>query len=347
MTKKVFNLIVLFFLLVTFSSCGSSGSVQPVETESYDIMGTIIIQKVYGKNAGKAADEAVKELKKIEGMMTINAPGGDINRLNESAGNGTWNTIDEKTMYVLKKAKEFSQLSGGAFDVTVGPLVKAWGINTENERIPSKDEVDNLLKLVDYDDILINGKSARLARSRQIADLGGIAKGYAGDAVIEVYKSYGIESALVSLGGNVVALGNKPDGTQWKVGVRNPRSDEGQYIGILNVTGKAVVSSGDYERFFERNGVRYHHILDPKTGYPADSGLIGTTIVADLSVDADALSTATFVLGLEKGLKLIESIKGVEAVFVTKDKKVYTTKGLKDSFIFDDESGEYEYVKKG
>ena len=226
--------------------------------------------------------------------------------------------------------------------------MKAWGIQTDNQRIPSKDEIGNLIKLVGYKDLAVEPSqlTAKLARTGQIVDLGGIAKGYAGDAAIKILKDNGIQSAFVNLGGNVVVLGNKPDGSPWKIGVQNPRAENGKYLGILKVKDKAIISSGDYERYFEKDGVRYHHILDSKTGYPSDSGLIGTTIVADKSIDGDTLSTATFVLGLDKGMQLIESLEGVEAIFITKDKKVYTTNGLKDIFTFEDESKEYQYVEK-
>jgi len=180
-----------------------------------------------------------------------------------------------------------------------------------------------------------------------MVDLGGIAKGYAGDEAIRIYKEHGLKSAYINLGGNVVVLGGRPDGSPWRIGIQNPRAPNGMYIGIVRVTDKAVVTSGDYERYFEKENVRYHHILDTKTGYPADSGLISSTIVTDVSMDADALSTAAFVLGLEEGMKLVNSLKGVEAIFITGDKRVYVTEGLKSSFTFDDESKEFKYAEKG
>lgn len=331
---------------VWFAYVNTSSS-KPVEGQTFS-MGTIITQRLYGSNAKKAIEEANIKIKEIENKMTINNSGGLINKLNDMSAehNGEWNVLDNETVYVLEKAKKYSELSGGAFDVTVGPLVKAWGIISGNPRIPPADEINRLLKLVDYKSISIQGSSAKLILPGQIADLGGIAKGYAGDAVLDIYRKNGIKSAFVNLGGNVVALGKKPDGSTWKIGIQNPRAENGKYLGIVSVSDKAVVSSGDYERFFERDGKRYHHILDPKTGYPADSGLIATTIVCGLSVDADALSTASFVLGLERGMKLVESIGEVEAIFITKDKKLYTTKGLKDIFTFSDESKEFEYVEK-
>ncbi|MCX7749527.1 MAG: FAD:protein FMN transferase [Clostridia bacterium] len=338
---------VIFFtaVLMLLTACSNSQPV-PVEKQGF-YMGTFISEKVYGENAEKAAGEVMDKMKQIESSMTINAPGGEVNNLNMQSGNQKVN-LSEETLYVLGKAKHFSTLSEGAFNVTVGPLVKAWGIFTQNPRVPEKGEISRLLSLVDDKDLTINEQEhwAKLSKKGQVVDLGGIAKGYAGDAAINIYKKYNIKSAYINLGGNVVVLGSKPDGTPWKVGIQNPRAQNGVYMAVLSVKDKAVVSSGDYERYFEKDGIRYHHIIDPKTGYPADSDLIGTTIVADLSIDADALSTATFVLGLEKGMRLAQSIEGVEAVFITKDKKVYATKGLEENLKMDDESKEFEYVKK-
>ena len=338
-------IITAFYMIALFTSC-SAKIPEPIEVQEFH-MGTIITERVYGKNANKAAGEVMDKIQKLESLMTINTFGGDTNKLNEFAGKDKVK-LDPETIYVLETAKRFSELSQGAFDVTVGPLVKAWGIQTDNQRIPSKDEIGNLIKLVGYKDLAVEPSqlTAKLARTGQIVDLGGIAKGYAGDAAIKILKDNGIQSAFVNLGGNVVVLGNKPDGSPWKIGVQNPRAENGKYLGILKVKDKAIISSGDYERYFEKDGVRYHHILDSKTGYPSDSGLIGTTIVADKSIDGDTLSTATFVLGLDKGMQLIESLEGVEAIFITKDKKVYTTNGLKDIFTFEDESKEYQYVEK-
>lgn len=343
--KRIAFFILLVILSASLVSCGKGNSV-PVEQEGFH-MGTIISEKVYGDNAQKAADEVMGRIAQLETMMTINAPGSDIDKLNDMAGKGNA-VLSPEDIYVLGRAQKYAELSGGAFDITVGPLVKAWGIFTKDPRVPPADEIHSLLGLVNYKDLKIDSanSSASLSRAGQIVDVGGIAKGYAGDEAIAIYKKYGIKSAYVNLGGNVVVLGNKPDGTPWKIGVQNPRAENGKYIGVIKAANKAVVTSGDYERFFEKDGKRYHHIIDPKTGYPAESGLISATIVADVSTDADALSTATFVLGLDRGMKLVESLSGVEAVFITNDKKVYTTSGLKNIFTFDDESKEFQYVEK-
>ena len=342
----IFIVIVLVFI---FSSCSFSAfnlNNKPVEAEDF-MMGTIITQRVYGSAAEAAMEETAARIKAIENLMTINAPGGDINRLNEAAGKNAV-ALSAETINILATAKKYAQLSGGAFDVTIGPLVKAWGVFTENPRVPSSEEIQQLKKLTDYKKLQIDtaNLTAKLEIPDQIVDLGGIAKGYAGDEAIKIYKKHGIKSAYINLGGNVVVLGAKPDGKSWRIGIQNPRKENGFYLGIVDVTDKAIVTSGDYERFFEKDGVRYHHILDPKTGYPADSGLISASIITDVSMDADALSTAVFVLGLEKGMALVEGLEGVEAIFVTKDKEVYATEGIRSSFTFSDESKEFKYVEK-
>jgi len=350
---KNFLTLIVVLATVCLSACSVSENTpyKNFEAEPYEntdfAMGTVINQRIYADNAEEISRKVMERIRQIEDDMTINKPGGEINRLNDSAGTD-FVKVSEDTLYVLEKAKKFSEISNGAFDVTIGPLVKEWGISTDKPAVPSMERLQNLMSLVNYRDITIDREEskAKLEKKGQLIDLGGIAKGFAADEAIEIYREHNIRSAFINIGGNIALLGGKPDGSPWKVGIRNPRGPEGSYIGIISAKDKAIVSSGDYQRYFIKDGTKYHHIIDPKTGYPADSGLIGTTIIADLSVDADALSTATFVLGLEKGMELIEKIEGVEAVFITKDKKVYATEGLAGSFKFEDDSKGYEYVKK-
>jgi thiamine biosynthesis lipoprotein len=348
-TNMVFVVALISYAGLSFAGTGcmpGEGNIKAYETHDF-AMGTPITQRIYGDNAQEAAREVINEINRIEKIMTINKPGGEINRLNDSAGKAAVELAGE-TIYVLEKAKYYSMLSGGAFDITIGPLVKAWSVLSDNPRVPEDEELRNLLKLVDYRDITINrdAGTVSLQKAGQIADLGGIAKGYAGDRAVQIYKKHGIKSAFVNLGGNVVVLGRKPDGALWKIGIQDPRSNTGDYICLIEIEDKAVVTSGDYQRYFEKDGKRYHHIIDPNTGYPAESGLFSTTIVSDLSIDADALSTATFVMGLDKGLELIETLEGVDAVFVTYDKKVYATENIKKVLTFSGEDRGYEYVEE-
>jgi FAD:protein FMN transferase len=314
------------------------------ESEAF-AMGTVITQKVYGENRQVAIDQAIERIKYLENLLTFNDPQGDINSLNENAGKKNVE-LNPLTLEVIKKAQQVSEQSNGAFDITIGPLVKCWGIGTEHARIPFEQELHKLFPLINYKNLEVDDHSAFLKHQGQMVDLGGIAKGYAGDQVIDLYKKNGVQSAFVNLGGNVVTLGSKPDGSPWSVGIRNPRKegDGNQILGTISVSNKAVVTAGDGERYFIQEGKRYHHILDPHTGYPAKSDLMSVTLVTDSSLNADALDTAVFILGLEKGLDLIKKQGGIEAVFITTDKKIIVTEGLRSNFTLIDGSG-YQLVQ--
>ncbi|NFA07343.1 FAD:protein FMN transferase, partial [Clostridium botulinum] len=329
--KYVTILLLCICLPLVFVGCNSK-SEEPVSRETY-LMGTIINIKAYGKNADKAVQASVDKISDIENKMSLNISTSEINKINKNAGIAPVK-VSKNTFDVVKASLIYSEKTKGSFDITVEPLVSLWGIGTDKARIPSKDETSNALKLINYKDVIINEKESTvmLKRKGQAIDLGAIAKGYTADELKKVLLNYNVSSAFLSLGGNVYVLGNKPDKTPWKIGVQNPLEPRGDYLGIVSVSDKSVVTSGNYERFFERNGKRYHHIFDTKTGYPAEKGLISVSIISDKSIDGDALSTSVYTLGLDEGKKLIESLNNVEAVFVTKDKKVYITSGLKDTF---------------
>ncbi|AGK96090.1 FAD:protein FMN transferase [Clostridium pasteurianum] len=297
-------------------------------------MGTVISQRVFGEKAEIAATKVEEEMKRLEALMSFFLESSEISKLNRAAGKQEVE-LGCESLYVLNRAKYFSEICGGTFDITVGPIAKLWGIFTNHAKVPSKEEIDKALSFTGYKDIIIdNGLgTAKLERTGESVDLGAIAKGYAADRAIEIYKQQGIESAFINLGGNVLVLGNKPDGTPWKVGIQNPLLERGQCLGAVKAVDKTIVTSGDYVRYFEKDNVKYHHILDPRTGYPANSGLMSATIVSEKSIGADALSTAIFILGLEDGMKLINSLKDMEAIFITKDKEIYVTEGLRKDFI--------------
>ncbi|OSB16459.1 thiamine biosynthesis protein ApbE [Clostridium sporogenes] len=329
--KYVTILLLCICLPLVFVGCDSK-SEEPVSRETY-LMGTIINIKAYGKNADKAVQASVDKISDIENKMSLNISTSEINKINKNAGIAPVK-VSKNTFDVVKASLIYSEKTKGSFDITVEPLVSLWGIGTDKARIPSKDEISNALSLINYKDVVINEKESTimLKRKGQAIDLGAIAKGYTADELKKVLLNYNVSSAFLNLGGNVYVLGNKPDKTPWKIGVQNPLEPRGDYLGIVSVSDKSVVTSGNYERFFERNGKRYHHIFDTKTGYPAEKGLISVSIISNKSIDGDALSTSVYTLGLDEGKKLIESLKDVEAVFVTNDKKVYTTSGLKDTF---------------
>ncbi|CDI49098.1 FAD:protein FMN transferase [Clostridium tetani] len=342
MKKKSLIYLVIFSLIFMLVGCNKE---EKVTTKENYLLDTLIQLKVYGKNSEKATNEAMDAISDIDDIMSPTKPTSDVTKINNSAGKD-FVKINENTLEVIKTSIKYSKLSKGNFDITVGPLVKLWGIGTENARVPSKEEIDAALKLINYENVLIDeeNKSVKLKSPKEAVDLGGIAKGFAGDKAREILENKGIKRAYLNLGGNIVTIGNKTDGTPWNIGIQDPLSDRGEYFGIVRVSNKSVVSSGNYERFFIKDNKRYHHILNTKTGYPSESGILSSTIISNKSIDGDALSTITFILGLEKSMEIIENIDGVDAIFVTTDKKVHTTSNIAKDFKLS--SKEYIYEER-
>lgn len=339
--KKNISLIFLITIVSILSGCANHKGTNTVIKEEIYALGTVIQIQIYDGDedkAKKAIEESAKRIQEIENKMTVNQEKSEVIQINENSGKN-FVQISPDTFYVIEKAKHYSDLTEGAFDLTIEPIVKLWGIGTEHARVPKQEEIDDLLDLVDYKDVILdkNTQQVKLNKKGQAIDLGAIAKGYTGDEVKKILKENGIKTAFVNLGGNVVTLGSKLDGSPWRIGVQNPLDERGKHIAVIEVVDETIVTSGNYERYFMENGKRYHHIIDPKTGYPAEAGIISSTIVTDASIDADALSTSVYVLGLEKGMGLIESLENVEAVIVTEDKKIYVTSGLKDRFKLENE----------
>lgn len=262
----------------------------------------------------------------------------EISKINLNAG-VVPEKVSKDTYFVVKNSIKYSNILEGTFDPTIRPLVKLWDIGAEKEFIPKKINIEEALKLVNYNDVILDesNHSVMLKNKKQALDVGGIAKGFAADEVRDIFYKHNIKSALIDLGGNIFALGSKADNTPWKVGIQNPLKPRGEHIGILSVADKSVVTSGNYERYFMKDGERFHHIIDPKTGYPSQSKIISATIISDNSIDGDGLSTGVYILGIDKALRIIEEIQGIEAIFITEDKKVYITSGIKDVFELTDE----------
>lgn len=296
-------------------------------------MSTVMTHKAFGRHAEEALGAVQDEALRLEGLLSRFVPDSEISRINRSAGLKC-EKLSNDTYEVLSHAVEFSSYCQGAFDVTIGPLVALWGNSRDTLKPPEGLKIRQVLPFVNYTGLFLDPceRTAGLKWIGQSIDLGGIGKGFAGDKFLEVFKKYGISSAYTNIGGNVVALGSKPDGSPWRVGIQHPRQ-ESSLIGLVSVTDKAVVTSGDYQRcFIGRDGKRYHHILDPYTGYPAESGLASATIVAGSSTAADALSTILFVAGMKKGLELLGVFPGAEAILVDTNLRVHVTAGLKECF---------------
>lgn len=301
--------------------------------KTFFALGTVNAVKIYGSKDSSAVDAAIARIHEIENRMSAFLPGSDLSLLRNSAGRGL-TQIHRDTFRVLQKAVSFGAMTDGAFDVTVRPLVELWGINKKENFVPSETEIRNALSLVDYRDLQLDQNlwSAALTRPGQALDLGSIAKGFAADEVRQVLLGRGIESAVINLGGNVMALGGRPDGAPWRIGVQNPIAPSGQPIGILSIDeGTAVVTSGSNERFFIRNGKRYHHLLDPRTGEPVQNSLLSATVICPCSADADAATTALFLLGPEKAEPILRKIRA-EAILIYNDLSVTITNGLSNKF---------------
>jgi thiamine biosynthesis lipoprotein len=264
-------------------------------------------------------------------------PGSGVIAINEQAGIAPVK-VRADLLELLETALYYAELSGGAFDPTIGPLVRLWGIGTDTQRIPGNEEIAAALELVNWRDLAIDREAgtAFLKRKGMALDLGAIAKGYAGDEAARIAGEANVQRALFDLGGNIAALGwreRKGNKTlPWRIGIQNPLSGRGAYIGVLPVHDTSVVTSGVYERFFESGGKRYHHLFSTTDGYPVENGLLSVTIITKSSTAADALSTVIFTLGFERGRAVLDSIPDTEAIFIFDDRSVKITGGLAGIF---------------
>ena len=240
----------------------------------------------------------------------------------------TWH-ISEDLAALLSEGLDITRESDGAFDIAIAPLTSLWDFTAEDPEVPDDAAIQKALPLCSSDGVTINGQDITLPSDDIQFDVGAIAKGYIADRLKDFLVKKGVNSAIINLGGNVLCIGSKPDGTPFKVGIQKPFADRNETEAVMDITGKSVVSSGIYERCFKQGGKLYHHILNPQTGYPYENGLISVTIISDQSVDGDALSTTCFALGLEDGLKFAEK-KGVHAVFITEDYELHYTDGFQD-----------------
>lgn len=254
--------------------------------------------------------------------------------------------LSREVFDIIKKAKYFSEISNGAFDISLAPVIKLWGIFTKEQRIPLKEEIKETLSFVNYNNLILDESenTVKFYKENMKIDLGGIAKGYAADRAVQIYKQNKVNAAFINLGGNVKVFGEKPDKSNWSVGVQEPFKNRGEIIGVINVKNDSVVTSGDYVRYFEDKGVKYHHIIDPRTGYPADSNLMSVTVISQSSMECDALSTAAFVLGDQEGMQFIKNY-GAKAIFITKDKKLKMTSNMKEDFHLIEDSG-FQYCSE-
>lgn len=296
-------------------------------------MGTMMAHNAYGPQGDQAVEAVCRVVDWLEGLLSRFLPDSDISRVNLSAGISE-ETVSTETFEVLSKGIEFSRRFPDFFDITIEPLVKLWSKAKQTLTPPDLEQIQETLALVDWRDLRLNPwlLTATLTSFGSGIDLGGIGKGFAADRVREIYQQHGVASAFSNLGGNVITLGTRPDGSPWQIGIQHPR-DASLLVGLLEIQDQAVVTAGDYQRYFtDRNGIRQHHILNPKTGTPVNSGLASVTVVADNCMLADALSTIVFSAGNKQALAIIQEFHSVEAVWIDTEMRVYATAGLQNQF---------------
>ncbi|HHV27495.1 FAD:protein FMN transferase [Anaerosalibacter bizertensis] len=335
--KNKIILILISTLLVSafLGGCKKEEDKEPLSKTEF-MMDTVMTIKLYDKKDEVILDKSFDRIREIEDKMSITIEDSDVSKINKNAGKNPVK-VDDEVYEILTRAKYFAELTDGAYEPTIGPLVDLWNIRNEGKNnkhdIPSKEDIEKALNKVDYKKLeLLEDNKVFLKEEGMKLDLGGIAKGYAADEIKKILKENGVNSAIVDLGGNIYAVGSKGQDEYWKIGIQNPQEQRGSYVGIIEVKDSSVVTSGDYERYFEVNGKRYHHIIDSKTGYPSDNELSAISIIAKSSTDSDALSTALFVLGREKSKEVLKELEDIEVLYVTKSDNIYISPGIKDRF---------------
>jgi len=329
--NKIKSILIIIITTLTIISC-DFGKIEAYSETSF-ALGTVCSITLYEKNSDFNFEEAFSVIYDIENRMSPVIVDSELYKINSNASLKSVK-VSEDTYYVINEGIKYANLQDSKFDITIGPLVNLWGIGTDNQQVPKPDQIKEVLPLIGTQFIKINdeNRSVFLENNNMSIDLGGIAKGYAADLVKDFLIKEGFTKGIINLGGNVLTFGSKKEGILWKIGIQNPIDSRGNYIGTLEIEESAVVTSGIYERYFEVGGKRYHHILDPDSGYPVDNNLLSISIVTPSGIKADAWSTLIFSAGLAKGMKLLESTGNVEGIFITKDKKIYTSSGLKNSF---------------
>lgn len=320
-----------------------SGSGETMQaTKDIFAMDTYMTLTAYGENCEEATEAAADEIERLNALLSTGNADSEVGQINANGGG----TLSEDTSYLLKRSLELYESTDGRFDVAIYPIMDAWGFTTQNYQVPSEETLSSLMPLIDASNIIYDEENATISFSvdGMEIDFGGIAKGYTSSRLAEIFKEYGVTSALVNLGGNVQVIGGKTDGTAWRVAVQDPEDTE-DYIGVLSVMDKAVITSGGYERYFDQDGVTYHHIIDPSTGYPADSGLISVTIVTEDGTLADGLSTSLFIMGKDDAVTYWRAHSDeFDFILVDDERNIYISEGISDAFEPLDSSDEAEVI---
>lgn len=349
--KRYIALLLAMVMVCAMALTGCAGkkgtsenTASDEEPYSRDIfaMDTYMTVSAYGDAGEKAVDAAVKEINRLDALLSTGKASSEVSELNASNGG----KLSADTNALMDAALDLYESTDHVFDITIYPVMKLWGFTDQNYKVPSEGDLKAALTLVDASTLDYNKAKKTVAFTvdgTQI-DFGGIAKGYTSATVAQLYRDLGVTSGLVNLGGNVQTVGFKPDGTEWRIGIQDPE-DENDMLGVVQTHDAAVITSGGYERNFEEDGVVYHHIIDPATGHPADNGLISVTIVSEDGTLADGLSTSLFIMGKAGAIEYWKAhSKDFDFVLCEDDGTLVVSKGLKDKFTPKDETAKVEYV---
>lgn len=333
-TKRFYIDLTIYILLIAaviLTSCKKNNEYpqysETKNTKSIFAMDTYITVTAYGEDTDKALQAAEDKINSLEKMWSVTDENSEVYAVNHSGGQTVG--VSPETAELLDFSLNMHKRTNGAFDISLYPVLTAWGFTTDEYCVPSDNEISDLLENTGVEKIFLDDQSVQIPTKMQI-DLGAVGKGYAGDLISEELKSNGVNSALIDLGGNIQTIGTKPDGGKWKIGIRSPFG-EGNFA-VLSIGECAVVTSGGYERYFVEDGVTYWHILDPETGKPADSGIASVSVIGLEGRTCDALSTALFVMGLDKAAELWKNSNDFEMIIVTSDGEIYITEGIEDDF---------------
>ena len=355
--KNAMKKVALFALVIILFGCASddepevviSGASPTTTTEVNEnglpivkeptsitetMLHTVVQMQVYHEGVEDVMQEAIDYMAEMETLLSTNVEGSDVYRINRNAGIEPVE-VQPETMEIIKRSIQIAEESDGLFDISIGVLTDLWQIGSDDARVPEESEIIEAVNLIDYEKISIDEENmtVMLEEEGMSLELGGISKGYIGSGIVEIFEENNITTAIINLGGNVVVMGTSPSNEDgWNVGVQDPDEVRGEIVGTQRVINAAIVTSGIYERYLEVDGTKYHHIMDPRTGYPLDNEISGVTVFAPTSFDGDSYSTALFLMGIEEGIEFINSKDGFEVAYVDKEGGVHLSAGIQDSF---------------
>ena len=322
----LFYIAIMLLSSICFTGCTDKKATITKTDFYFDTVVTITLYNASEKNI----NECFSLCEKYEKLFSRTDENSEISQINQNSKNGIYTTVSDETLELIEYGIEYSRLSNGRFDITIGNLTSLWDFTEQTDKkLPKEADIQAAVSNLGFSQIDIQGNEVLLTNPDISLDVGGIAKGYIADKLKEYLLSQNVKKGILNLGGNVLLIGTKTDGSNYNIGIQKPFDEDGLVIAVVNASDKSIVTSGVYERYFYLEDTLYHHILDTSTGYPVSNNLLSVTIISDNSIDGDGLSTGIFSLGMQEGIKLIESLPDVEAVFVDSEQNIHLTSGLK------------------